>query len=294
MLKPSIFSGILLISLSTLCPAQQEAGSPAETVVMDAGQDDSSVQDTTPAGEEAEVTEEVEIRRGSSMIDLLAQGGITVVFLLILSVGGVSFFLDRLFRLRRDAIVPGDISEQARSLWKAGQFEQLRQICSERSDTLSRVIESFVRHRHCQSLELSQMAGDIAGRELRGHLQKAYPMAVVATLAPLLGLFGTVSGMIESFEVVAIAGSMGDASLLAGGISKALVTTAVGLGVAIPFLAAYHYFRSRTNTFAMELEGEVNDLLATWFLDREEATANAVSPAADVSVVNTIPTKSAL
>ncbi len=290
---------ISLISLSSLSHAQEASQPAPETVPTESIQTGPGAdQDSAPTDGAPEPTVadevEVEVRRGSSMIDLLAQGGITVVFLLILSVAGLSFFLDRVFRLRRNAIVPADIAEQARTLWKAGQFEKLRQICSERSDTLSRVIESFVRHRHCQALELSQMAGDIAGRELRGHLQKAYPMAVVATLAPLLGLFGTVIGMIESFEVVAIAGSLGDASLLAGGISKALVTTAVGLGVAVPFLAAYHYFRSRTNTFAMELEGEVNELLATWFLDQEEASAKAAAPAAELTSENSSPTKSAL
>lgn len=112
------------------------------------------------------------------------------------------------------------------------------------------------------------LAGDIAGRDLRGHLQKAYPIAVAATVAPLLGLFGTVIGMIEAFEIVAIAGSLGDASLLAGSISKALVTTAAGLIIAIPALATYHYFKSRTHAFAMALESDVNELLTTWFMDQ--------------------------
>jgi biopolymer transport protein ExbB len=206
-----------------------------------------------------------ETRRGFSIVERLAQGGSTVVILLVLSIVGFTSLLDRLLRLQRKAIVPPEVSQHARALWSAGKFTELRQYCAGRTDTLSKVIESFARHRHCQASELSQIAGDIAGRDLRGHLQRAYPLAVVATLAPLLGLLGTVVGMIESFEVVSIAGSLGDASLLAGGISKALVTTAVGLSIAVPFLGAYHYFRSRTNSFAMELEGEVNELVATWF-----------------------------
>ena len=93
-----------------------------------------------------------------------------------------------------------------------------------------------------------------------------YPLAAVAGLSPLLGLFGTVLGMIESFEMVAIAGSMGDPALLASGISKALVTTAFGLFVAIPALAAYHVFKLRTNYLANVLDREVTDLSSRWLL----------------------------
>jgi len=110
------------------------------------------------------------------------------------------------------------------------------------------------------------IAGDIASREIAQQLQRAYPLAVVATLEPLLGLLGTVLGMIESFDSIVQTGTVGDPSLLAAGISKALVTTAVGLIIAIPFLGLYHYFKSRTNYFASILEEEVTDLISEWLL----------------------------
>ena len=121
------------------------------------------------------------------------------------------------------------------------------------------------------------LAGDLAGRDMRRHLQRAYPIAVVATLSPLLGLLGTVVGMIESFEIVAIAGSLGDASLMAGSISKALVTTAGGLVIAIPALGLYHLFKSRTQGLTMQLEGEVHELLTAWFMEarRSEGVEHA-------------------
>jgi biopolymer transport protein ExbB len=218
---------------------------------------------TVAAASEARV-----ITGSVTFIERLRQGGWTMIFLLFASIVAVSSALERLVHLRRRAINPLGLFEQAQALWAQQRYDDLLALCDQQPSTLAAIIRAFVRHRHSPTPELSMLAGDIAGRDLRGHLQKAYPIAVAATVAPLLGLFGTVIGMIEAFEIVAIAGSLGDASLLAGSISKALVTTAAGLIIAIPALATYHYFKSRTHAFAMALESDVNELLTTWFMDQ--------------------------
>jgi biopolymer transport protein ExbB len=94
----------------------------------------------------------------------------------------------------------------------------------------------------------------------------SYPLAAIATLAPLLGLFGTVVGMIEAFELVALAGNMGDPSILSGSISKALVTTEFGLIVAMPSIFFFGYFRMRTNMLAHLLEEEASVLTNEWLM----------------------------
>ncbi len=204
----------------------------------------------------------------------------TMVFLFLLSVTALTYTVERMVGLRQSRIYPEGLSEDAMVLWKKGDFAGLSELCAKRPSTLASVIDLFVRHRTSTPLELSTLAGDVAGRDMRAHLQRAYPLAVVATLAPLLGLLGTVVGMIESFEVVSIAGSLGDASMLAGGISKALVTTAAGLMLAVPALGLYHYFRSKTNTHAMALEGEVNQLLSSWFMEQAPNETPAVASGA--------------
>jgi len=216
-----------------------------------------------------EPTYEEEIIGNVSLVERLDQGGKTMVFLLALSVIAVTFAIERVVRLKRSAVVPDGLTQEAMALWDDGNEADLLDLCAQRRSTLATIIDAFVRHKHCTSQELSMLAGDLAGRDMRGHLQRAYPIAVVATLSPLLGLLGTVIGMIESFEVVAIAGSLGDASMLAGGISKALVTTATGLVIAVPALGLYHFFKSRTNTLTMALEGEVHELLTSWFMDKD-------------------------
>ena len=76
---------------------------------------------------------------------------------------------------------------------------------------------------------VSRLAGEVASMELRRHQQKAYALAIVATVAPIVGLLGTVLGMVDAFHVIAFSDGMGNPALLAGGISKALINTAAGL-----------------------------------------------------------------
>ena len=156
------------------------------------------------------------------------------------------------------------------TLSDAGKFDDIRDLCGRRRSTLGRIILALVDHRDIDKGDIRTLAEDIGSRELRAHMQRAYPLAVVATLSPLLGLLGTVFGMIACFDTVALAGELGNPSLLADGISQALVTTAMGLVVAVPALALYHYFRNRTTQYALSLDEEVSELIRRWFLANKE------------------------
>ena len=222
------------------------------------------------AGAEGTAPAEEEVRTwGEQMILRLAKGGWVVPVQIVLSVVGMAFVLERLVRLRRKAVVPVGLAAGADRLWKEGKYDEIRALCHQHPSTLGRIIEFIVGHRDMSVADLSVTAGDIGSRDLKRHLLLAYPLAVVATIEPLLGLLGTVSGMIDCFEVVAVAGEMGDASLLADGIAKALVTTLVGLTIAIPFLLVYHYLRSRISLLGMALEEQVTELLSAWRMKKE-------------------------
>ena len=200
-------------------------------------------------------------------------GGFTMWVLLFLSVLSLAFMLERLFRLRRAAITPAGLAARADALWREGNIEELQSLCRRyRRSTLAKVIMFIVEKRNHPIDEINTATGDIAARDIAGHNMLTYPLAAIATLSPLLGLFGTVLGMIESFEIVAVAGSMGDPSLLASGISKALVTTAFGLFIAIPTLFFYHLFRLRTTYLAKLLEEEASTLITDWLMKVEPKT----------------------
>ena len=202
-------------------------------------------------------------------------GGTTMWIILFLSVLGLAFVLERGVRLRRGVIAPAGLAEQADRLWQQGRLDEIDALCGRHPRaTLVKIIRFAIRHRTSPVGEVSAAAGDIAARDIGRHTMLTYPLMAVAALSPLLGLFGTVLGMMESFETVALAGEMGDPSLLASGISKALVTTAFGLFVAIPTLFFYHLFKLRTNFLASVLEEEASSLISSWFMKKETADAD--------------------
>lgn len=196
----------------------------------------------------------------------LKQGGNTALVQLGLSVFGAGFAIERLLRLRRANLAPDGLAEEARKLWREGRFSELEKLGETRPSTLARAISFIARNRTSPMLEVSEICGDIVSRELAEHNQRAYPLGIIATLEPLLGLLGMILGMITTFENVALAGSLGNAAELADGISEALVTTGLGLAIAIPFLAAYHYFKHRTATYGVLLEERVTSLLSEWLM----------------------------
>lgn len=200
--------------------------------------------------------------------DRLKQGGPAALVQIGLSVFGAGFIFERLARLRRKNLVPDGLADEARKLWREGRFDDLEKLAQTNPSTLARVIAFITRNRQSPMVEVSEVCGDMVSRELANHYQRAYPLGIVATLEPLLGLLGMILGMIGTFETVAIAGSLGDASQLAGGISEALVTTGLGLAIAIPFLALYHFFKHRTASFGVLLEEEVTSLLTEWFMQK--------------------------
>lgn len=199
----------------------------------------------------------------------LKEGGNTALIQLAVSIFGAMFLFERLFNLRRHKIIPRGLGQKARKLWEAGDYAALEALGTSDPCTLSRAISWVVKHRHASYADVSIGAGDIISQEIEVQHQRAYPLGVVATLEPLLGLLGMILGMINTFEVVALAGSLGNPAQLAGGISEALITTGLGLAIAIPFLALFHFFKSRTNMFASLVEREMTGLLSDWFLSRK-------------------------
>lgn len=188
--------------------------------------------------------------------------GIIMWILLALSIIGVALILERVYTLRKKNFVPDGVSRQVVTLWRDSAWEQIDALCRKKPSTLTDVVAFIVRHRDAPVAEVSAAAGDIASADLRRNLQRAYLLAVIAVVSPLLGLLGTVAGMIGAFDAVAVAGEMGDVRILGGHISLALVTTFGGLTVAIPMLLAYHFFRARTNLYGVRLDEEVTELIS--------------------------------
>ena len=197
-----------------------------------------------------------------NLFQQLASGGAGIWVIGALSVLMITVAIERFHRFRMRAIVPPGLVDEIVPLWRAAKFDELQLALKRHDSVLAQAIGFLVANRARWSPEaLGQRVGELASRELRLQQQRAYPLAVVATVAPIVGLLGTVVGMIEAFHVIAFTGGMGDASLLAGGISKALVNTAAGLSVALPALALHHFFRHRLTVGGLALEEQLERVM---------------------------------
>jgi biopolymer transport protein ExbB len=197
-----------------------------------------------------------------NLLQQLSAGGIAIWVIGALSLLSVAVALERLRSFRQAGVAPSGLVDEVIPLWQAGRYEAVQEVLARRSSVLAQVLQFLLAHRTRWPADtLAARAGDTASRLLRAQQQRAYPLAVVATIAPIVGLLGTVVGMIEAFHVIAFTGGMGDASLLAGGISKALVNTAAGLSVALPSLALHHFFRHRLTASTLQLEEQLERVL---------------------------------
>jgi biopolymer transport protein ExbB len=203
-----------------------------------------------------------------NLAEQASEGGVALLVILGLSVLFLAVTFERLLRLRARHIVPAGLADDVLPLFESGNVTLIEPRLVGEDSTLARIIAFIVEHRQMDYARVSAGAGDIASLELRRHQQKFYALAIVATVAPIVGLLGTVLGMIEAFHVIAFADGMGNPALLAGGISKALVNTAGGLSVALPALGMHHVFKHRTALLALALEQDVNRLLRACFPPR--------------------------
>lgn len=261
--------------------AQDAAAPGADTEAVVEGEGDSPLveagDETAAAPVQAEVDDPMQLVT-VNWWEETKEGGITMVFLGILSVLMVAFAIERLIVLRSGRFVPRKLAADVRPMFLKGDFDGVLARCQKSNTTLARVIEYMTQHRDADPMLLAQSAGDLGARELADQEARNVPFTVIAALAPLLGLLGTMIGMIEAFKLVEVFGDEGGASMLAGSISKALITTAVGLILAIPAIALYHIFKHRLHGITQRLENEVEGLFSAWFVLPKDQQPAAHTP----------------
>ncbi len=211
-------------------------------------------------------------------IDWVAEvlkGGVTSIVLLLVGFVGLVFFIERMIVVRRANFMPKDLELQLRECAERSDFDEMSAACQENMSVLSSVGKYIASHKHIPFEILALGGSDMISRAISRQQLRNYPLAVVATISPLLGLLGTIVGMIESFQKVALMGDTGDASVLADSIGKALITTALGLIIAIPSLASYHFFKSKINSFGIRLEETMDTLMSPWLHSETSQTTES-------------------
>jgi len=187
----------------------------------------------------------------------LSRGGWLMVPIAACSVAGTAFFLERLWRLRRSRVLPDEFVSRLLELLGEGELERARELCRQTDSPLGPMVVSALEQPGAPREMLKERVEEVGQRQAFELERFVGALGAIATISPLLGLLGTVVGMIDVFQdVVAQSSAGGDvqAAALATGIWQALITTATGLTVAIPVYLAYRYLLSRVDQFAVDLE----------------------------------------
>lgn len=190
---------------------------------------------------------------------LIQSGGAVVAVLLVLSVFALAIVVAKLLQFRSAGVWDGDAAADALALHRAGRSDEalVRAMAAANpaAQALARVLTGRRRGADPEMIRAEVARyGNRALEDLRAWLR---PLEVIASLAPLLGLFGTVLGMIAAFRQLEAAGNQVNPAILSGGIWEALLTTAVGLAVAIPAVAALNWFERRIERTAHAMEDAV-------------------------------------
>jgi len=173
--------------------------------------------------------------------------------ILACSILSLAISLERGINLRHDNIINHDFLEDVGKLSSKGEFDLALKACATHDVPMARILEAGLKRSRFGVLEIEraiEAAGSHEATLLQANLRG---LGVLANLTPMLGLLGTVMGMIKAFNVISESGA-GNPGLVASGIAEALITTAAGLIVGIPTLAMYHFFRSRVDGFTYEME----------------------------------------
>jgi biopolymer transport protein ExbB len=189
----------------------------------------------------------------SAFFDLMISGGPVMIPLFICSVAALAIILERFRNFRLYSTDTEAMMEEIRTSVKKGEFSRATLICEGTRGPIARVLFNGLSN---WQLSLERIQGSITETILQEitPLERYLPtLATITRVSPLLGLLGTISGMIKIFAEIS-GGNVGNYEKLAAGISEALVTTATGLAIAIPCLVFHNYFTARVNETIQEME----------------------------------------
>ena len=212
------------------------------------------------------------------MFEILKAGGWVMYPLVLASIAMFGIILERFWTLRRGSVIPPKLGGEVRAWARSAKIEKDHLEKLRSNSPLGAILAVVVQNRQ-RSRELIREKAEEAGRQVVHQLGRYLnTLGTIATIAPLMGLLGTVSGLIRMFLVITSVG-IGDANALAGGIGEALVATAAGLCVAIIAYLFHRFLRGKLQDMALEMEREVSLLIDSLEHAPETATAAPVRAA---------------
>jgi len=249
-----LFAGIVLAALSLGArPAIAQTGTEPGLGTAHAG---------TPTTRAEPVAAEDPIPT-KDLWGIIKEGGPLMIPIALCSLILLAFIFERAISLRRGRVIPKPFVSRFLEQIRTGELQrdQALELCEESGSPVAEVFAGAVRKWGRPAVEVEQAIIDTGERVTNGLRRYLRVLNGVATVSPLLGLLGTVVGMIRAFNAIATSNAMGRPELLANGISQALLTTAAGLSVAIPALIFYMFFVSRVDRLIIEIDALGQELV---------------------------------
>ncbi len=247
-LCPTIVVLLLAALFAAWCAPASPVWAQAEDETLDDGLAEPDA--TTPTDSDAPPKER-------SLLDTLIDGGFVGVLILLLSMVAVGFVVEHALTIRKSVLMPDYVITELDELISQNRIDDAIEACNEpqnQSLVAYVVLAGLERYKGSEfGFAEYKAAVEEAGEDQTGRLyRKTEVLGLIGSIAPMLGLTGTVLGMITAFNTIAASGGMAKPDELAGGIGQALVTTLMGLVVAIPTMIAFSYFRNRIDSIVAE------------------------------------------
>lgn len=201
-----------------------------------------------------------------TLLDTLMDGGVVGMLIILLSVVAVGFMVEHAMAIRKRVLMPDFVIQELDELIAAGRIDEAVEACHDpnnQSLVAAVVLAGLERYKASEfGFAEYKAAVEEAGEDQTGRLyRKTEVLGLIGSIAPMLGLTGTVLGMITAFNTIASSGGAAKPDELAGGIGQALVTTLMGLVVAIPTMIAFSYFRNRIDSIIAEAGKRVEQIM---------------------------------
>ncbi len=204
------------------------------------------------------------------MVEFVKAGGWLMMPIILSAIIAMGIILERFWTLQEKRVIPEDLTSKVWGWVKKDQLDQNQIQSLHQGSALGQILAAGLINRDRERAIMKDSIED-TGRHVVHELERYLDtLGTVAAISPLLGLLGTVIGMVEVFSEITT-GGIGNPTVLAGGIAKALFTTAAGLSVAIPALIGYRYYRGRVDTLVVNMEKEAIKLVEA--LHRRQASS---------------------
>lgn len=192
--------------------------------------------------------------------EFIQKGGIMMIPLFLCSILAVAIIIEKFISLRQKKVLVPEITAVLKNIKSFNDTDLAIQICRQHKGPFANIILTSLENFFLPHNDLKELINDQGRQEVRALERGLVLLETVAGIAPLLGLLGTVLGMIKVFTVITELG-VGQARALSGGIAEALITTVVGLFIGIPALVFYNYFTNRAENLVLDIEKYTSELL---------------------------------